>query len=318
MFHGGLSTERAKNLINEIAELNPAWLIVEGGEPLLRPDIFELLESIRQRELEVHLITNGMLLNCEILAMLKRLDVKIMISIDGATATTYEKIRSGADFAQVTEWASISAQEGILEAINFAIMKTNYTEIPEIFELATLLRAPKLNLFGLKPCHNYTEELLSPQEYEEVIKLTCLAAQKTGIEFFFDEPFFWATVKEWGLLARMPTEGAGIIFPETTACIFGEYLFIEPNGEVKPCSFAPLILGNINARTLGEVWQDALNLPLLNRIKNPKNRKEHCSNCSYLIECKGCRSRSFVLTKDWFAADPCCPLNSQLDAKEVK
>ena len=67
MTQGELSTERARKLITEIAELKPGWVIVEGGEPLLRHDLFELLELMRQRQLEVHLITNGTLLNPQIL-----------------------------------------------------------------------------------------------------------------------------------------------------------------------------------------------------------------------------------------------------------
>jgi len=226
MLKGGLSNERAKKLIDEIAELKPGWVIVEGGEPLLREDLFELLELLRQKRLETHLITNGMLLTPQIIADLKRLGVRVMISIDGATKATYESIRHGASFEKVVQAARNCAQEGLLEAINFAVLKMNYAEIPGILELAASIGAPKVTFIGLKPCHNYPEELLAPEEYEKAIELTCQAAQETGMEFFFDEPFFWATVKERGLLAQMPKEGAGILCPPTTACIFGEYLFI--------------------------------------------------------------------------------------------
>jgi len=316
MLKGELSTERAKRLITEIAELGPGWVIVEGGEPLLRQDLFELLELMRQRQLEAHLITNGMLLTPQIIATLKQLGVRVMISIDGATPATYEAIRHGASFDRVVQSASNCAQEGLLEAINTAILKTNYTEIPGVLELAASIGAPKVTFIGLKPCHHYPEELLTPQEYGEAIKLVCQAAQKTGVEFFFDEPFFWATVKEQGLLTQMPAESAGILFPSTTACIFGEYLFIEPNGEVKPCSFAPLVLGNVNEKPLGEIWREALASPLLNQIKDPKTRTGHCQSCRYLADCKGCRSRTFVLTGDWFASDPVCPLRFKSAVKE--
>ncbi|MBA7558965.1 putative mycofactocin radical SAM maturase MftC [subsurface metagenome] len=311
MLEGGLSNERAKKLIDEIAELKPGWVIVEGGEPLLHPELFELLGLMRQRQLDVHLITNGMLLTPQIITTLKQLGVRIMISIDGATKTTYETIRHGAIFEKVVQSARNCAKEGLLEAINFALLKTNYTEIPAILELASSIGARKVTLIGLKPCHNYPEELLAPQEYEKAIELVCQTAQKIGIEFFFDEPFFWAVVKERGLLAQMPAEGAGILCPSTTACIFGEYLFIEPSGEVKPCSFAQLILGNVNEKSLGEIWREAQSSPLLQKIKDPKNRTGYCQCCPYLEDCKGCRSRTFVLTGDWFASDPVCPLQSK-------
>jgi len=163
-FPGGeLSTERAKKLIAEIAELKPGWVIIEGGEPLLREDLFELLELMRQSQLEVHLITNGMRLNPRIVTTLKRLGVKVMVSIDGATPATYEAIRNGAKFEKVVQAARDCAQEGLLEAINFTILKRNYTEIPGIFELAASIGVRSITIIGLKPCENYGEELLTPQ-----------------------------------------------------------------------------------------------------------------------------------------------------------
>lgn len=315
MPQGEISTERARKLITEIAELKPGWVIVEGGEALLRHDLFELLELMRQRQLEVHLITNGTLLNPQILATLKQLGVRVMISIDGATQATYEAIRNGADFETVINWARNCAQEGLLEAINFTILKINYREILKIFELAASIGAPKITFIGLKPCEDYPEELLTPEEYNEAIRLACQGAQQTGVEFFFDEPFFWAVVKEQGLLAQRPVESAGILAPSTTACIFGEYLFIEPNGEVKPCSFSPMSVGNVNEKLLTEIWQEVLTSDFFHQIKDPRSRTGYCQSCQYLADCKGCRSRSFVLTGDWFSSDPCCPLSHKLVAK---
>jgi radical SAM protein with 4Fe4S-binding SPASM domain len=316
---GELSTERARKLIAEIAELEPGWVIVEGGEPLLRHDLFELLGLMRQRQLEVHLITNGMLLSPQILTTLKRLGVKVMISIDGATPATYQAIRHGANFETVIEWTRNCVQEGLLEAINFTILKTNYTEILGIFELAASIGVPKVTFIGLKPCQDYSEELLTPEEYGEAIRLACQGAQKTGVEFFFDEPFFWATVREWGLLAQMPAVSTGILVASTPACIFGEYLFIETNGEVRPCSFAPMSVGNVNDKPLGEIWREMLASPFFHQLKDPKTRTGYCQNCQYLADCKGCRSRTFVLTGDWFSSDPCCPLSLKLaTTEEVK
>ncbi len=317
MAEGELSTKRARKLVAEIAELKPGWVIVEGGEPLLRKDLFELLDLMRQKRLEVHLITNGMLLSSGILTTLKQLGVRVMISIDGATPATYEAIRGGARFERVVEQARNCAGDGLLEAINFTVLKKNYTEIPGIFDLAVSIGVQEITFIGLKPCHGYYEEMLTPEEHEEAIRLACQGAQKTGIRFFFDEPFFWATVKETGLSARMPAIGTGILAPSTSACIFGEYLFIDTNGDVKPCSFAPMILNNVTNKPLGEIWHEVLSSPFFCQIKEPKSRIGYCRDCSYLEECKGCRSRTFMLTGNWFASDPCCPLSLKSTAKEV-
>jgi radical SAM protein with 4Fe4S-binding SPASM domain len=298
----------AKRLIEEIAILNPGWVIVEGGEALLREDLFELLELMQRRQLDVHLITNGMLLNHRILSVLKRLGVKIMISIDGATEATYEAIRPGADYKKVLEQAGDCARAGLLEALNFTVMKTNYREIPGLFEIAKSMGVGQVTIIGFKPCHGYTEEFLTPDEYREAIRLAGEAARKTGVGLFFDEPFYHAVAEEEGLCLAAPESQAGILASSTTACIFGEYLFIEPDGTVKPCSFAPMVLGNVNETPLDNIWSDALASPLLQNIKEPKTRTGGCRECRYLADCKGCRSRTFMLTGDWFASDPYCPL----------
>jgi len=306
-----LSTERARRLTSEIAELIPGWVIVEGGEPLLRDDLFELLGWLREGGLEVHLITNGMLITPGIVTGLKQLGIRVMVSIDGATRGTYEKVRGGASFERVVGSARSYARAGLLEAINFTILRANYREIPAVFRLARSIGAPKMNLIGLKPCADYASELLSPREYEEAIRLTCEAAQETGVEFFFDEPFFWAVVKERSLTAKLSDEGAGIVVAANSACAFGDYIFIEVNGDVKPCSYASMVVANVREKSLLGIWDEMQASPLLKRIKDPLTRTGVCLDCQYLEECKGCRSRSFALSGDWFASDSVCPLRSQ-------
>lgn len=318
MAKGGLSTERARELISEIASLKPGWVVVEGGEPLLRPDLFELLGLMRQKGLEVHLITNGMLLTPQIIADLKRLGVRVMISIDGGTAETYEAIRTGASFDRVVQAAKNCARAGILEAINTTIVKGNQKEVPAIFKLAASIGVKKVTFIGLKPCHGYLDELLTPGEYRQAIPLVCQSARETGIEFFFDEPFFWAAVKKWKLSVKAPAAGAGILVPETSECIFGEYLFIDTDGRVKPCSFSPLSLGNLNDKRLDRIWGEVLDSPFLRRVRDPASRTGNCRDCEYLAECMGCRSRTFVLTGDWFASDPACPLIRKTASKKVE
>ncbi len=309
MREGEIDVARAITLVNEIATLKPGWVIIEGGEPLLREDLFSLLTLARNKKLDVHLISNGMLLNSEIVKDLKRLDIKLMISIDGGTKKTYETIRQGANFDKVVRSARDSVKAGLLEALNFTLMKQNFHEIPDFMALAADIGVKQVTFIGLKSCQSYQEELLSATEYIKAIRLVCEGASKTGVEFYFDEPFFWPVVKEQKLLAHLPVESTGILEPATSACIFGEYLFIEPNGEVKPCSFAPMVLGNVKGKSLVKIWQENMTSPLMQRIRNPDSRIGKCKNCKYLVNCKGCRSRTFVLTGDWFASDPVCPIN---------
>lgn len=315
MLRGELSRERAETLISEIVALNPAWVILEGGEPLLREDLFALIGLLKQKRLKAYLITNGLLLTPEKIALLKKLNVKVMLSIDGAHQKTYESIRQGSDFNKVVAAATVCARQGILEALNFTILKSNQNELADIIHLARSIGAPKINFIGLKPCHNYQNETLTPAEYREAIYTVCRVACEVGIEFFFDEPFFWAVVREWGIPVAAPAGNAGIVAPSDTACAFGKYMFIETDGTVKPCSFAQLPVGNVNNKSLNEIWRDMLSSPSISKIKDCKSRTGHCSTCPYLESCKGCRSRTFAVTGDWLASDPACPLAIKLNEK---
>jgi radical SAM protein with 4Fe4S-binding SPASM domain len=310
MASGEISTERATALVEEIATLKPNWIIIEGGEPLLRTDLFDLLNIMKQKQLDTYLISNGMLLTPEIITTLASLSVKLNLSIDGACASSYEAIRCGAVFTKVLSNARNCVTAGILKAINFTVMKANYTEIPGIFEIAQSFGVNQINLIGFKPRYTINDDFLSPSEYLEAINLACNAAQKTGVGFFFDEPFFHTVVRNRGLSIKMPPKDSGIVSSSTTACLFGEYIFIETNGNVKPCSFTSMTVGNIDNSRLDVIWHDMLDSPILQRIKEPKNRTGQCGTCSYVADCKGCRSRTFMITGDWFASDPCCPLSS--------
>lgn len=292
-------------------ELKPGWVIVEGGEPLLRTDIFPLLALMRERHLEVHLITNGLELSGEKISFLKEKEIKVMISMDGASKATYESIRNGSSFFRVLKVAEKAAKEGILKSLNLTLLKTNFREIPEVFELAVSLGVPSVTILGLKPCLSYEEKLLSPEEYEEAIALACRAGKKTGIGFFFDEPFFYPVLQERQLPATSAPERSGIILDSTSACIFGEYLFIDSDGAVKPCSFSPVSSGHLKERSLLQIWEEMQRSPFLQELRVSNYRSGHCQGCSYLLRCKGCRSRTFSLRGDWLASDPACPLGEK-------
>jgi radical SAM protein with 4Fe4S-binding SPASM domain len=270
---------------------------------------------MRRQSLEVHIITNGLLLNESTFAALKELQVKIMISIDGATPTTYQAIRRGSDFATAVDQARQCARAGVLESLNFTVLKSNYREIPDIFHLAGSLGVTKINFIGFKPCQGHRAELLTPDQCGQAIRFACRGAQETGLDFFFDEPFFWAAVREWGLSIGKPALTAGILSPATTACIFGEYLFIGTDGEVKPCSFAPMVVANIAEESLVEIWHKVRSSSFFQKVRNARSRNGYCRDCRYREECKGCRSRTFMLTGDWFAADPYCPLRGVSESR---
>ena len=120
----------------EIASLKPRWIIIEGGEPLLRRELLEIIKIIFENKIKVYLISNGMLFNEDLPRRFAELDVNLMISIDGADKESYEKIRRGASFEKLKKSVAIANEYGVLDSCPVTIGKHNYHQIGKLFKFA--------------------------------------------------------------------------------------------------------------------------------------------------------------------------------------
>lgn len=308
---GMASTELDDGKIVEVARqiplLKPRWVIIEGGEPLLRRELFEAIEIIHGEGIKVYLISNGMLLNERIAGRLAKLDVNLMISMDGADKKSYEEIRRGASFEKLKRSVAIAKEYKILDSCPVTIGKHNYEQLGQIFEFARKIGYEKLTFLGIKPCHDYKNYVLSGAQYESIFLSIVKYQEKYMMDVYFDEPFFKPFLEKHHI--DHFTEGEnGIVVPNVPSCIFGDYMFIETNGDVKPCTFAPVTMGNLNEKDLDEIWSYMQNSEFIRGIRDFTGRSGKCRRCEYLYSCGGCRSRTFSLTGSWTASDPSCPL----------
>ena len=302
-----LDKETILNVAREIPSLNPGWVIIEGGEPLLCKELLEILEIIHKGNITIYLITNGMLLNEELARKFAALNVKLMISIDGADKDSYETIRRKASFEKLKRSIAIANSYEILDSCPVTIGKYNYHQIDKLFKFVKEIGYNKITFLGVKPCKDYSQYVLNRKEYEEFFYSIIKNQEENKMEVYVDEPFFKPFITEHHL-DGFANSTNGIIVPEISRCIFGEYMFIETNGDIKPCTFAPISIGNVNEKSLNKIWEDMQNSKIINKIKDFSQREDLCGKCEYLNDCGGCRSRAINLTGNWEAFDPSCPL----------
>ncbi len=297
--HKELNKNQALELAKEISKLKPQWILIEGGEPFLRPDLFSIAKILKFDTRPIYIISSGMGFNQDLAKKCQGLGLKLMISIDSAIANTYKKIRIGARLSDAKRAVKIAQKFGILDSINFTLQKLNASikEIREIGKLANELKVKSINFLGLKPnagCANNNRFII---DFDKLFAEIVAISKKYKIDVKVDEPFF----QPWLINYKCPTinsklKSQGPIVAEDKAgCIFGEYLFIEPDGTLKPCSFSPLSFKEIG-------------LDLIKKIQNKKNRKGKCGQCKFQLVCGGCRVRTYALTNDWFESDPYCTL----------
>jgi len=302
-----LDDEKVLQVAEQIPILKPEWVIIEGGEPLLRQELFEVIGTIHKGGIKIYLISNGMFLDENIAKRLAEFEVNLMISIDGADKESYEEIRKGASFQKLKESVAIANECKILDSCPVTIGRHNYEQVGRIFKFAKEIGYKKITFLGLKPCKDYENYVLNGEQYTNIFLSVVKYQKEYAMDVYFDEPFFKPFLKEHNIAYSMNSEN-GIIVSDTSSCVFGNYMFIETNGDVRPCTFAPAVIGNVNEEKLTQIWDDMQNSELVKKIRDFSTRKGKCHKCKYLYDCGGCRSRTFALTQSWFASDPSCPL----------
>ena len=311
-----LSTSEAVALIDAISALTPGWVILEGGETFLRDDIFELIERMDQRGLDVHTITNGLVLDEAMIEKLARLKVKVLFSIDGADKRTYERIKAGACWETMLRNARLAGRAGILHGVTTVFSRANKDQIGELVRLTESLEAKVLVIIGLEPFSPWKEFSAiapGPEEYRAAIEEVAMLMRESPVRIFFDEPFWGPVVKECAWGDARPAGQSGIVVTEKQGCIFGDYLYIQTNGDVRPCMFAPasLTFGNVRVKPLPHIWRDMQESPLLQKIRRASLREGPCAACAYFEECRGCAARTFAYSGSFFLSDPACPLGQR-------
>ena len=288
---GELCTEEAVAFIDSIAIFQP-MLILSGGEPLLRPDIFHLARHAVSRGLRVSLASNGTLITPEIVDKIAATGIgRVSISLDGATPQMHDGNRGQGSF-----WAAMAGIEALRGRvdfqINFTITKRNEAHVPAVFDLAEAVRAKALHFFFLVPTGRGREEdLISPERQEELLWQIDREQTERNLE---------VRVTCAPQYSRIAQQGSG---RRAGGCLAGRsFVFVSRRGDVYPCGYLPLKVGNIREKKFIEIWESSPEL----RALRARDLKGRCGQCGYSETCGGCRARALAKTGDFLGPDPLC------------
>ena len=305
-----LSTEEAKHFVDELMEYKPI-IILTGGEPLLRPDVYEIAQYATDKGFRVVLATNGTLLTPEIVRRLIEVGIqRVSISIDGSSKETHDTFRGeqGA-FEGALHGIELLKKEGLPFQINTTITKRNLDEIPGIYDLAIKLGASALHIFLLVPTgrgEEIAEQEIPPDEYERVLNWFYDKSKEKKIQLKATcAPHYFRIMrqraKEEGIKITPETHGLEAM---TKGCLGGSgFCFISYKGEVYPCGYLPALAGNIREKPFKEIWEDS---KVFNDMRAPDKLKGKCGICEYRRVCSGCRARAYAATGDYMEEEPYC------------
>lgn len=319
-YPGELSTAEATALIDTFPETGNPIVILTGGEPLLRKDVFTLATHARSRGLRCVMAPNGTLITPENARLMRESGIaRCSISIDGADPESHDAFRGVAgSYAASMRGIEYLKKEGIEFQINTTVTKGNLHRFKEIFHLAETLGAAAWHIFLLVPmgrAASLAGEVISALEYEEVLnwfydfrKTTSMHLKATCAPHYYR--IMRQRAKADGIPVTPETFGMDAL---TRGCLGGTgFCFISHSGQVQPCGYLELDCGNVRKTPFPEIWRSSKHFQ---EFRNPADYQGKCGYCEFHKVCGGCRARAYSLTNSHLAEEPLCSYTPQKKAR---
>jgi len=313
-YAGELDTARSLRLLDEIAAFSQPIIILTGGEPLLRDDIYEIADHGTKKGLRMVLATNGTLLTPEIVrSMLQAGIQRVSVSIDGRNWESHDAFRGvpGA-FASAMNGIDLLKRGGMSFQINTTITQQNLDQIESILDLAVELGASAHHIFLLVPTgrgKDLGDQSISAEAYEKTLEWFHRQSRTSPIQLKATcAPHYFRIVHQKGNEAITHPHSrhneAPSLHAMTRGCLGGSsFCFISHTGQVQPCGYLEIDCGQIKQTPFKEIWNDS---PVFEDLRDLNRYKGKCGICPFIRVCGGCRARAFELTGDYLTEEPLC------------
>jgi putative heme d1 biosynthesis radical SAM protein NirJ2 len=304
-----LTTEEGIALLDEIAKAGFNLMVFSGGEPLLRNDLLTLTKHAASIGLRPVYGSNGYFLNLEMAKELKAAGgAAVAISLHMIDNDKLNEFCGASDAYE----KSIQAMENCKEAglpfqVNTTVFNSNVDEIELICDLAKSMGAKSHHILFLVPTgrgKDIEEQSLRAEEYEKLIRKLIKKRQKLDFDIKPTcAPHFIRIADQLNIPMNRYSRG----------CLAGlSYCSITPDGDVWPCPYLPLKLGNIREIPFSELWEQN---EVLNKLRT-MDYSGSCGNCEYKTNCGGCRARAYFYYNDIMAHEPWCMYKYKFSIKQ--
>jgi radical SAM protein len=306
-----LTTAEGYALLDQIAAWSVPILVLTGGDPLMRPDCFDLIAYGSSRGVAVSFSPSATA-RLDRAALRRARDAglrRIALSLDGSTAAVHDAFRQVRGVYTRTLRAIYEAQEiGLGVQIHTTVSRHNQADLPALAELISTLRPALWSLFFLVPTGRaQVSDMLDATAHEQVLAWLCEVREHLPCDVKTTEaPYFRRILLQRGAARPVgPYRHASDGLARPTAAINDGkgFCFISHSGEVWPSGFLPLTAGNVRQAPLPVIYQQA---PLFRALRDPDRLRGKCGICEFRALCGGSRAKAYALTGDYLAADPCC------------
>jgi len=310
-YPGELSTEECLRVMDEIASISRPVIILTGGEPLLRNDVFKLARYGSDKGFRMVMATNGTLIALNTLKKMKDSGIqRISISLDGPNAEIHDAFRKVKGAFEGSLRGIDMAKKGGLEfQINTTITQFNLHLIAEILALAVSLGAVAHHIFLLVPTGRGKElkdQSISAVDYEKTLHWFYEQREQVPLQLKATcAPHYYRILRQ-----EAKKEGKKIIHQRegldamTRGCLGGiSFCFISHLGQVQPCGYLELDCGNVREKPFREIWAGS---EVFQNLRDTDGYQGKCGRCEFRKVCGGCRARAYESLGDYMAEEPYC------------
>lgn len=303
------------SLINTLSRAKVFRIVVTGGEPFIRGDIFDILKRLSESHV-VSINSNGTLINEAIAQKLSELRIrKIAISLDGSSEEINSRTRGRESFAKAMQGIKNLLKKDIMPTIVFTPTKYNYGDLPNVVNLMKSMGLKAIAINKLLPigrCEsNYRSLSMLKDDQVEFIKILKELKKKRNDVTINEQILHWYTMPE--RLANITrNSNKNLVCPQKLlpCSAAKDQCAVTADGWVIPCNnFCDIKCGNIRNQNFLDIWK---NSPKMNEVRNLANISlaeiPICSNCKFNVVCAGgCRADAYNFYGDLKAPDPHCP-----------
>ncbi len=310
-----LTHEEGKNLIDQIAEMGDPLLVFTGGDPLMRPDLYDLIRYAIAKGLRVSM-TPSATPRVTYDAMLKAKEAGLSrwaFSVDGPNAEIHDRFRGTKGSFDLTVKALATLKELDLPIqINTTVTRYNVHVLEEITDLVEEWGAVYWSVFFLVPTgRGQLDDMISAEEHERVFEWLIEKGREVsfGIKATAAPAFRRVAIQKKEAIR----ETGRIEYKEKRPDLLGRavhgvndgkgFVFISHIGEVAPSGFLPIVAGNVRETPLATIYRES---PIFKDLRDPSKLKGKCGVCEFREICGGSRSRSYGVTGDYLESDPTC------------
>ena len=312
---GELSTAEVLSVARAVREAGDPIMVLTGGEPLVRKDFFEIAEACVGLFTRVALATNGTIVDDALARRIVTTGIKrVSVSLDGAKAATHDAFRGvPGSFEATLRGYDAMARAGASLQVNATVARHNIDEVDELLKLVLARKADAFHVFSLVPvgcgAQISDDARLAPDQME--IFLRWLFEKSIELR---DRIHIKATcAPQYYRIMREVSRAKGLAMPSghghgmqamTRGCLAGSAVcFISRVGDVQPCGYLPVCVGNVRKQPFGEIWRQS---EVFAALRDPGHLTGKCGSCGYRMVCEGCRARAYAATSDYLAEDPDC------------